>query len=213
MANSGVQLLGFFMSLIGIVGLIIGTILPQWKMSAYIGDNIITAVAMYQGLWMSCAFQSTGQLQCKIYDSILQLDSSLQATRALMIVGIIVSVAGLGVACMGMKCTTCGGSEKVRKSRIAMTGGIILLVGGLCAIVACSWFAHNVIRAFYNPYTPVNTKFEFGAAIFIAWGGSLLDVLGGAMLAASCPRKKQASKYPSMGTSRSGPPSSTKEYV
>lgn len=75
MANSGIQLLGFFLSLVGIVGLIVGTILPQWKMSAYIGDNIITAVAMYQGLWMSCAFQSTGQLQCKIYDSILQLDS------------------------------------------------------------------------------------------------------------------------------------------
>lgn len=55
---------------------------------------------------------------------------SLQATRALMIVGIIVSIAGLGVACMGMKCTTCAGSDKLRKSRIAMTGGIILLVGG-----------------------------------------------------------------------------------
>lgn len=55
---------------------------------------------------------------------------SLQATRALMIVGIIVSVAGLGVACMGMKCTTCGGSDKLRKSRIAMIGGIILLIGG-----------------------------------------------------------------------------------
>ncbi|CAB1415782.1 unnamed protein product [Pleuronectes platessa] len=262
MANSGIQLLGFFLSLIGVVGLIIGTVLPQWKMSAYIGDNIITAVAMYQGLWMSCAFQSTGQLQCKIYDSILQLDmslypslnpslaaggfclfgqgrdgldwhrlvlggrrvvvvvgvvghprGSLQATRALMIVGIIVSIAGLGVACMGMKCTTCGGANKLRKSRIAMTGGIILLVGGLCAIVACSWFAHNVIRAFYNPYTPVNTKFEFGAAIFIAWGGSLLDVLGGAMMAASCPRKKQVSKYPSMASSRSGAQSGTKEYV
>lgn len=47
-----------------------------------------------------------------------------------MIVGIIVSIAGLGVACMGMKCTTCGGSDRLRKSRIAMTGGIILLVGG-----------------------------------------------------------------------------------
>lgn len=47
-----------------------------------------------------------------------------------MIVGIIVSIAGLGVACMGMKCTTCAGSDKLRKSRIAMTGGIILLVGG-----------------------------------------------------------------------------------
>ncbi|CDQ71262.1 unnamed protein product [Oncorhynchus mykiss] len=218
MANSGIQLLGFALSLVGVIALIVGTILPQWKMSAYIGDNIITAVAMYQGLWMSCAFQSTGQLQCKIYDSILQLDSKyrcFKATRALMIVGIIVSIAGLGVATMGMKCTTCGGNNKVRKSRTAMTGGIILLIGALCAVVACSWFAHNVIRAFYNPYTPVNTKFEFGAAIFIAWGGSFLDVLGGAMLASSCPRsKKPVPKYPAMsGVSARSPPSSTKEYV
>ena len=75
MANSGLQILGFALSMLGLIGLIIGTILPQWKMSAYVGDNIITAVAMYQGLWMSCAFQSTGQIQCKVYDSILQLDS------------------------------------------------------------------------------------------------------------------------------------------
>ncbi|XP_012686280.1 claudin-7-A [Clupea harengus] len=211
MANAGIQLLGFGLSLMGIIGLIIGTILPQWKMSAYVGDSIITAVAMYEGLWMSCAFQSTGQLQCKIYDSILQLDNALQATRALMIVGIIVSIAGLGVASIGMKCTTCGADDRARKSRTAVTGGIILLVGGLCAIVACSWFAHNIIRAFYNPYTPANTKFEFGAAIFIAWGGSFLDVLGGAMLAASCPGAKQMTKYPPKNVSRTA--SSAKEYV
>lgn len=53
----------------------------------------------------------------------------------MMIVGIIVSVAGLGVACMGMKCTTCAGNDKLRKSRIAMTGGIILLVGGEDALL------------------------------------------------------------------------------
>lgn len=60
------------------------------------------------------------------------LSGDLQATRALMIVGIIISIAGLGVACIGMKCTTCGADDKVRKSRTAMTGGIILLVGGNC---------------------------------------------------------------------------------
>lgn len=54
---------------------------------------------------------------------------ALQATRALMIVSIIVTVAGLGVACMGMKCTNCGGDDKTKKSRIAMTGGIIILIG------------------------------------------------------------------------------------
>lgn len=47
-----------------------------------------------------------------------------------MIVSIIVTVAGLGVACMGMKCTNCGGDDKTKKSRIAMTGGIIILIGG-----------------------------------------------------------------------------------
>lgn len=55
---------------------------------------------------------------------------ALQATRALMIVSIIVTLAGLGVACMGMKCTNCGGDDKVRKSRTAMGGGIIILIGG-----------------------------------------------------------------------------------
>jgi len=208
MANSGLQILGFALAMLGTIGLIIGTILPQWKMSAYVGDNIITAVAMYEGLWMSCAFQSTGQIQCKVYDSILQLNGALQATRALMIVSIIVSLAGLGVACMGMKCTNCGGDDKTRKSRIAMTGGIIILIGALSAIVACSWYAHDIIQAFYNPFTPVNTKYEFGSAIFIAWAGAFLVVVGGAMLAASCPRSKPTPKYPI-----SRPPSSTKEYV
>uniref|UniRef100_H3CZL2 Claudin n=1 Tax=Tetraodon nigroviridis TaxID=99883 RepID=H3CZL2_TETNG len=213
MANSGLQLLGFSLALLGVIGLIVGTILPQWKMSAYVGDNIITAVAMYEGLWMSCAFQSTGQIQCKVYDSILQLNSALQATRALMIISILMVVAGLGVACMGMKCTTCGGDDKTRKSRIAMTGGIVILIGGqisftaLCSIIACSWYAHEIIRAFYDPFTPVNTKYEFGSAIFIAWAGSFLAVVGGAMLAASCPRGKPSPRYP-----MSKPPSS-KEYV
>lgn len=71
----------------------------------------------------------------------------------------------------------------------------------------------HFVTANPNVFISICPRFEFGAAIFIAWGGSLLDVLGGAMLAASCPRKKQVSKYPSMAGSRSGPPSSTKEYV
>ncbi|XP_034033665.1 claudin-7-B-like [Thalassophryne amazonica] len=209
MANSGMQILGFALALIGVIALVIGTILPQWKMSAYVGDNIITAVAMYQGLWMSCAFQSTGQMQCKVYDSILELGSALQATRALMIISILLTVVGLGVACMGMKCTNCGSDDKTRKSRIAMTGGIIILVGALCSIIACSWYAHDIIQAFYNPFTPVNTKYEFGSAIFIAWAGAFLAAVGGGMLTASCPRGQPSQKYPM----KSKAPSSAKDYV
>lgn len=213
MANSGLQILGFALALLGVIGLIIGTILPQWKMSAFVGSNIITAVSMYEGLWMSCAFQSTGQIQCKVYDSMLQLNSALQATRALMVVSIIVVIAGLGVACMGMKCTNCGGDDKVKKAKIAMTGGIITLIGALCGIIACSWFAHDIVRAFYDPFTPVNTRYEFGSAIFIAWAGAFLAIIGGAMLAASCPREKGGKRAPSYPMSSRPPSSINKDYV
>ncbi|XP_054899729.1 claudin-7-B isoform X2 [Poeciliopsis prolifica] len=209
MANKGLQILGFALALIGVIGLIVGTILPQWKMSAFVGSNIITAISMYEGLWMSCAFQSTGQIQCKVYDSMLQLNSALQATRALMVVSIIVVVAGMGAACMGMKCTNCGGDDQAKKAKIAMTGGIIILIGALCAIVACSWYANDIVRAFYDPFTPVNTKYEFGSAIFIAWAGSFLAVIGGAMLAASCPKEKRSPSYPMS----SRPPSNKQDYV
>lgn len=53
-----------------------------------------------------------------------------------MIVGILLTVAGLGVASMGMKCTNCAGDDKVKKSRIAMTGGIVLIVGGMFTLIA-----------------------------------------------------------------------------
>lgn len=52
-----------------------------------------------------------------------------------MVLAIILTVMGLGVASMGMKCTNCGGDDKVKRARIAMTGGIILVIGGNFALI------------------------------------------------------------------------------
>lgn len=82
MANSGLQLLGYFLALGGWIGIISTTALPQWKQSSYAGDAIITAVGLYEGLWMSCASQSTGQVQCKIFDSMLSLDSEYSSNTS-----------------------------------------------------------------------------------------------------------------------------------
>ena len=73
MANSGMQLLGFVLAFLGFVGSIAATIMVEWKASSYVGDNIITALAMYEGLWKTCVSQSTGQIQCKVFDSLLQI--------------------------------------------------------------------------------------------------------------------------------------------
>ncbi|XP_032094480.1 claudin-1-like, partial [Thamnophis elegans] len=75
MANSGLQLLGFALALLALIANMTATILPQWKVSSFADGTIITAQSYYIGLWMECVVQSTGQLQCKIYDSMLGLES------------------------------------------------------------------------------------------------------------------------------------------
>lgn len=87
MANGGVQLLGFSLGILGLFGIIASTAMVEWKASSYAGDNIITAQAMYEGLWKSCVSQSTGQIQCKVYDSLLQLSGKncLLLTRFVII--------------------------------------------------------------------------------------------------------------------------------
>lgn len=77
MANAGIQLLGFTLAFLGFIGSIASTAMVEWKASSYAGDNIITAQAMYEGLWKSCVSQSTGQIQCKVYDSLLQLPGNV----------------------------------------------------------------------------------------------------------------------------------------
>uniref|UniRef100_A0A8C7BIH0 Claudin n=1 Tax=Neovison vison TaxID=452646 RepID=A0A8C7BIH0_NEOVI len=139
MANSGLQLLGYFLALGGWVGIIASTALPQWKQSSYAGDAIITAVGLYEGLWMSCASQSTGQVQCKLYDSLLALEGHIQSARALMVVAVLLGFVAMVLSVVGMKCTRVGDSNPIAKGRIAISGGVLFLLAGTSLAQPCSW--------------------------------------------------------------------------
>ncbi|XP_075045982.1 claudin-19 isoform X1 [Mixophyes fleayi] len=187
MANSGIQLLGYFLALGGWIGIISTTALPQWKQSSYAGDAIITAVGLYEGLWMSCASQSTGQVQCKVYDSLLSLDVHIQTTRALMVVAMLLGFMGIIISVVGMKCTKVGDNNPIIKGRIAISGGVLFLLAGLLTLIAVSWYATQVTHEFFNPSTPVNARYEFGSALFVGWAAASLTMLGGSFLCCSCP--------------------------
>lgn len=55
---------------------------------------------------------------------------SLQATRALMVSGILLGIIGVVVAMTGMKCMKCLEDDQVKKMRMAVLGGVILLIAG-----------------------------------------------------------------------------------
>uniref|UniRef100_A0A3B4A8Q7 Claudin n=1 Tax=Periophthalmus magnuspinnatus TaxID=409849 RepID=A0A3B4A8Q7_9GOBI len=107
MASQGLQILGVLLAFIGWLGTIITCAMPMWRVTAFVGANIVTAQVIWEGLWMTCVVQSTGQMQCKVYDSLLALPQDLQAARAMVIISIIVGIFGVLTAIVGGKCTNC----------------------------------------------------------------------------------------------------------
>ncbi|XP_064557469.1 claudin-7-like [Zonotrichia leucophrys gambelii] len=218
MAHGGLQALGLALAGAGWLALLAATALPQWEVSTFAGDSIITALVTMKGLWMSCVSTSTGQLQCKSYDSVLALPAHLQATRALMVVSVVLGPVALGAAVAGMRCTRCGGDDPRKKATVAGAGGGLFILAGLLALVASSWYGHRIVTSFYDATIPINLKYEFGTALFVAWAGSALALLGGSLLASSCCSRgggvasKKGRGYPGARTAPKAPPSA-REYV
>uniref|UniRef100_A0A3P8TJJ2 Claudin n=1 Tax=Amphiprion percula TaxID=161767 RepID=A0A3P8TJJ2_AMPPE len=166
MASFGLELAGISLSVLGWVLSIISCALPMWRVSAFIGANIVTAQVYWEGLWMSCVFQSTGQMQCKVYDSMLALPQDLQAARALTVVTIIVGLVSLLIAMVGAKCTNCIEEEAV-KARVMVASGGAFITAALAQLVPVSWSAHTIVVEFYSPIIPTGQKMEIGAALYL----------------------------------------------
>ncbi|KAM9781085.1 claudin-2 [Syngnathus typhle] len=185
MASAALELMGFFLGLLGLLGSLVSTVLPFWENTAHIGSNIVTASGSTKGLWMECVHQSTGAFQCETYNSILALSSDLQTSRALMVVSLVLSTLGLAVAVLGMQCTVCLEGSGELKKRVAGVGGCFFLVAGFMTLVPVSWSTNRVIRNFYNPSVPATLKFELGDCLYLGIVSAVLSMLGGSMLAMS----------------------------
>ncbi|XP_052377710.1 uncharacterized protein LOC118384908 [Oncorhynchus keta] len=211
MVSAGLQMLGTALAIIGWLGSIIICALPMWKVTAFIGANIITAQTIWEGLWMNCVTQSTGQMQCKVYDSMLALPQDLQAARALIIIAIIAGVFAILLGIAGGKCTNFVDDES-SKAKVAIASGVVFLIAALLVLVPVCWSANTIIRDFYNPLLVEAQRRELGASLYIGWGSAGLMILGGALLCCSCPPKDENLnvKYSKAASSVAG---SSKAYV
>ncbi|KAL1021654.1 hypothetical protein UPYG_G00016190 [Umbra pygmaea] len=187
--SNGLEVLGVALGVVGWMGTIVSCVMPLWRITAFIGDNIVTAQIYWEGLWMTCVVQSTGQTQCKVYDSMLGLSMDLQASRAILIISILVSVVAVLASIAGARGTNCLAESSGMKARVAMAGGFMFLVAGVLGLVPPSWTAHQVITDFYDPLVHQGMKKELGASIFICWGSGALMSIGGSLLISSNPQK------------------------
>ncbi|XP_075439015.1 claudin-6-like [Ascaphus truei] len=215
MASTGLQILGMALALIGWVGAIITCAIPMWRVTAFIGNNIVVAQIIWEGLWMNCIVQSTGQMQCKVYDSMLALPQDLQAARALSVICVLVALLALLIGIVGAKCTNCV-EEETTKARISLVSGVVFLVSGVLLLIPVCWSANSIIRDFYNPMVVEAQKRELGASLYIGWAAAALMLLGGGLLCCSCPKGDNGTHYTARYTAPASAPRSdypTKNYV
>ncbi|XP_065138281.1 claudin-8 [Paramisgurnus dabryanus] len=179
MANGALEIVAMGLSLLGLIGAAASTGMPMWRVTAFIGENIITMEIRYEGLWMNCFRQANIRMQCKVYDSLLALSPDLQAARGLMCCSVALSGLGLLIAIAGMKCTACIQDNDRAKRMVLVVSGIMILLGCLCCIIPVSWTGHVIIQDFYNPLLLDAQRRELGEALYIGWVSSALLFAGG----------------------------------
>ncbi|XP_062258733.1 claudin-10 [Platichthys flesus] len=141
-------------------------------------DSIVLTTSNYfSNLWKDCVSDSTGVSDCKGIPSMLALNWDIHMCRALIIISIILSFFGSVLVLVGMKCTKIGGSE-IANARVTFAGGMNYFIGGMCSMVAFSYYGKKIISEFQNPNYKAQ-KFEIGVGVYIGWGGSTLLVVGG----------------------------------
>ncbi|XP_060105624.1 claudin-2 [Heteronotia binoei] len=216
MISVGLQLVGYVLGILGLLGTSIAMLLPNWKTSSYIGSSIVTAVGFSKGLWMECATYSTGITQCDIYNSLLSLPTNIQVAQALMITSIAVSVLASIICVAGMRCTIFSQGSPA-KDRIAVFGGVVFVIGGLLCFIPVVWNFHMILRDFYNPIVPDSMKFEIGEALYLGILSSLTSLIGGFILCSSCPpRESHTARYTpyrakTLGSRNPSPPDMTQK--
>ncbi|XP_028818320.1 claudin 15-like b [Denticeps clupeoides] len=177
-----------------IVGLILGilgwclesscTSSHTWRTVSH-SEAVMTSSSQFEGLWMSCSANSMGAVQCQKFKTILGLPGYIQGCRALMIIALLMGLISIIISVLGLKCTKIGSTTAEVKGKIALTGGILFILSGVCTLTAVSWYASRIVQEFYNPVYGM-AKFELGAGLYMGWGAAALAILGGAMLCCSC---------------------------
>ncbi|XP_013872355.1 claudin-3 [Austrofundulus limnaeus] len=181
------EILGIVFGVIGLIAAIVTCVLPIWKVTAFIGANIITAQIIWEGLWMNCITQSTGQMQCKIYDSMLALPQDLQAARAMTVISIVLGILGVLISIVGAKCMKWGAA----RAKVMIISGIFFILAGILVLIPVCWVAHTIIRDFYNPLLIYAQRREIGVSLYIGWASAALFLIGGVLLCSRCPPKEK----------------------
>ncbi|XP_030010376.1 claudin-4-like [Sphaeramia orbicularis] len=200
MEGRGRQIGGLVLCLIGVLGVCLICGLPMWRETSFVGANIVTAQSVWDGLWLHCVFQSTGQMQCKRHTTSSPVPSDLQAGRALTLASIITGFLGFIITLLGGGVVNCSGqqpntmeppSTRSSKKKACLLGGALCILSGILCLVSVSWSAVITISVYNDPLVASPLRREVGSSIYIGWASCVLLLLGGTLICLVCGEKQR----------------------
>ncbi|XP_051963560.1 claudin-8-like [Xyrauchen texanus] len=176
------EILALVLGTIGLVGTIAVTVMPMWKVTAFIGPNIVIMEMQWEGLWMACIRQADISMQCKVYDSLLILPADIQAARGLMCAAITLAVLAVLVSVFGLSGTNRFQEDFRAKKVILGVGGCLFVLASLATLLPVSWTTNTIVRDFYNPMVVESLKREIGQALYVGFATFIFLVIAGVIL-------------------------------
>lgn len=195
MGGQGRLIGGLALCLVGVLGVCVSCGLPMWRETSFVGANVVTAQSVWDGLWLHCVVQSTGQMQCKRHKTLITLTFDIQAGRALTLISIIAGFLGFIVTLLGGGAVNCSGdppdpqenrSSSATKKKACLLGGALCILAGILCLISVTWSAAATISLYNDPLVISALKREVGSSIYIGWVSSVLLLLSGALICFVC---------------------------
>uniref|UniRef100_A0A8C8S3D3 Claudin 23 n=1 Tax=Pelusios castaneus TaxID=367368 RepID=A0A8C8S3D3_9SAUR len=195
MRTPSVMIVGLVLCPCGLVLNLTSTLTPCWRQVSRIPAKP-TDLVYQQGIWDLCQeFQSNRQRQCGLADDLSYFSQQpVQVAKGLMVSSLVVTVLGLVVAALGVRCW-----QEEPHYLLAGLSGLILFASGLMSLIPISWYNHFLSTL----PAPTNSTLEVGYSLVLGYLGSCLMLIGGFSLTLSlhqcCKehrRRKAAPKYP-----------------
>ncbi|KAB5576698.1 hypothetical protein PHYPO_G00201430 [Pangasianodon hypophthalmus] len=188
-----IQVFGFLISTFGwfFVSCTVG--MDYWRIS-YIGGQggswIIKAAWYWSTLWRDCYVDTSDVTNCRDYDIMWVVrpgsraeQGSIQAVRALLLVGMFLGLFAAMFCFVGMDCTYIGGGKKT-KCKILLIGTVLHFAGGLTCLAAFCLFTSRLGTAVFTRMNNSRLlRYYIGPPVFFGLIGSGCIILGSVLYA------------------------------
>ncbi|NXY92033.1 CLD23 protein, partial [Alcedo cyanopectus] len=168
------MIVGLVLCPCGLLLTLTGTLAPNWRQVSLIPNQPIDLV-LEQGIWNICSErQSTHDRFCGQPDEMGYFEQvAVRVARGLMPTSLVVTLLGLVVAALGVRCW-----RKEPRHLVAGVSGLMLLLSGLLSLVPASWYTHDL----WALPAAADSTLVVGYSLVLSYLGSCMEILGGLAL-------------------------------